>query len=161
MIVSKVPLKAFLYCNLAIGLLVVLANGAAMALVLAGRGGSVSDRVPEMVAWFAAGLLLLAGGGYVYFRPLQLLSALRFQMFVLLALVIAITGRAILALSRASVVDAQLVWGVGFFTLLVIYAVAVVSRVLDSDRYLWLRRPLLWIGIPAAILLDVAMGLRS
>lgn len=161
MIGSRAPLKVFLYANAIIGLLVVIANGAAVALVFAGRGGAVSDRVPEMVAWCIGGLLLLAAGAYAYFRPSHVLPVLRFQMFVVLALVIAVAGRAIIALSRASAVDARLVWGVGFFTLLVIYAVALVSRVLDSDRYLWLRRALLWIGVPAAVLLDVAMALRG
>jgi hypothetical protein len=126
-ILSKIPLRAFLYANLAIGLLVVLANGAAIALVLVGRGGTVSDRVPEMTLWFAAGALLLASVLYGFFRAAGV-SVLRFQLFVLIALVAGIAARALLALTWTSTIDAQMVWGPGFFTLLVVYAVALVWR---------------------------------
>lgn len=159
-VVSRIPLKGFLYANLAIGLLVVLANGAAIALVLAGRGGSVSERIPEMMVWLSAGVLLLAGGGYAFFRSAYL-AVLRFQLFVVLALVVGIAGRAVLALMRASTVDTQMVWGLGFFTVLVVYTVALLSRVFDAERYRWVRTASVWIAIPLAVLLDVAMAFRG
>lgn len=160
-LLSRIQHRWLLHANLIIGAIVSLANGGALLLVLAGRGGLVTTaQLPEVAIWLAAGILLLALSVSVYVGIVQLTSALRFQSAVILCLVIAL-GVWGISLLLPGTEQAHVRWVVGYFSIFAAYAALLILCTVQSATTRQIIRRLCWLSIPAAVVLDILVAFRN
>src|SRR6185369_911773 len=109
---------SLVYINLALGMFVAVANGAALFLVLSGREEKLSGQGLEIAAWSIAGLLLAASAGYAVRRADRVAEVLRWQTYLVIALVVALTVWALMLLTGAISSSTRMVWAVGYLSVL-------------------------------------------
>jgi len=93
--VSRLSPGSLLYLNLALGLLVAVANGAALMMVLTGRAEKLAGQGMEIGVWFAAGLVLAVTAGYALRHSERVAAILRIQTFLVIAVVLALAAWAV------------------------------------------------------------------
>lgn len=156
---TKSSLASFIYVNLAIGLLTAVANGGALVLTLGGRGGDLTGQVPEMGAWFATGLLLLAMSGYALLRRESAPKIVRYQAVVVGVLVVGLALWGVMTILSGPVTQSRVVWSAGYLSLGALYAVILALRAFDELKHIaW--RVLAWSIFAVCVLIDVSVLIK-
>ena len=156
---TKSSLASFIYVNLAIGLLTAVANGGALVLTLGGLGGELTGQVPEMGAWFATGLLLLAMSGYALLRRESAPKIVRYQAVVVGVLVVGLALWGVMTILSGPVTQSRVVWSAGYLSLGALYAVILALRAFDELKQIaW--RVLAWSIFAVCVLIDVSVLIK-
>ena len=147
--------SALVYINLALGLFVAVANGAALFLVLSGRDEKLSGQALEIAAWSIAGVLLAASAGYALSRVDRVAEILRWQTYLVIALIVALTRWAVMLLTGATSSDVPVVWMVGYLSVLALYCAVLGSHAFAEPRYSTVRGLLTWVLVPVCVAVDI------
>lgn len=147
--------STFVFINLALGLFVAVANGAALFLVLAGREERLSGQAFEIAAWSIAGLLLAASAGYALRRVDKVAEILRWQTYLVIALIVALTVWALMLLTGATSGSVRVVWAVGYLSVLALYCAVLGSHAFPEPRYSTIRGLLTWVLVPVCVAIDI------
>lgn len=153
--IARLSHSSLVYLNLALGLLVAVANGAALLLVVTGKAERLSGQAFEMAAWSIAGLLLAISAGYALRRADRIDEILRIQTYLVVALVGALTLWALMLLVGATSSSTRVVWAVGYLSILALYCSILGSHAFPGDRYSMLRRFLTWVLLPICVAVDI------
>jgi hypothetical protein len=153
--IARLSQSSLVYLNLALGLLVAVANGAALLLVVTGKAEKLSGQAFEIAAWSLAGLLLAISAGYALRRVDRIDKILQFQTYLVVALVGALALWALMLLIGATSSSTRVVWAVGYLSILALYCSVLGSHAFLGDRYLMLRRSLTWVMFPACVAIDI------
>lgn len=153
--VSRLSSSALLYLNLALGLLVAVANGAALTLVLTGRAGKLAGQGLEIAMWFAAGLILVVTAGYAIRRNERTAAVLRLQTYLIMTLVLALAAWALTILIGSSASSVRVVWAVGYLSLTALYCAILGSHAFAEPHHFVFRQLLSWVLVPACVLIDI------
>jgi hypothetical protein len=144
-----------LYLNLALGLFVAIANGAALLLVVKGQAERLGGQAVEIAAWSTAGLLLAITAAYALRRNEKTASILRFQTYLVIALVVALTAWALMLLTGAISSSTRVVWAVGYLSILALYCWILGSHAFPEPQYSKYRQLLAWVMLPVCIAVDI------
>jgi hypothetical protein len=147
--------NTLVYLNLALGLFVAIANGAALIVVLAGREEKLSGQALEISAWSIAGLLLAASAAYAIRRGDRVTDVLRWQAFLVIALIVGLTIWALLLLTGAASSSTRVVWMVGYLSVLALYCAVLGSHGFAEPRHANVRMLLTWGLVPACVVIDI------
>lgn len=151
---------SLLYLNLALGLFVAIANGAALALVIAGRAEKLSGQALEITAWSLAGLLLTITSAYALRHSEKTASILRFQACLVMALAVALAAWALMLLVGAISSGTRVVWGAGYLSVLALYCWILGSHAFPEPEYARYRQLLAWVLLPVSIVIDILTYIR-
>jgi hypothetical protein len=153
--VVRLSQGSLLYVNLALGLFVAIANGAALALVLTGRAENLIGQGPEIAAWSIAGLLLAITAAYALRRSETTAAILQFQTYLVIALVVALAAWALMLVIDATSSSARVVWAVGYLSILALYCWILGSHAFPGPEYARYRQLLAWVLLPCSIAIDI------
>lgn len=153
--VLRLSQGSLLYLNLALGLFVAIANGAALTLVLMGRADKLSGQAAEIAAWSLAGLLLAVTAAYALRHAEKTASILRLQTYLVIGLVVALVAWALMLLTGAISSSARVVWAVGYLSILALYCWILGSHAFPEPEYARYRQLLTWVLLPASIAIDI------
>ena len=153
--VSRLSPSSLLYLNLALGLLVAVANGAALMMVLTGRAEKLAGQGMEISVWFAAGLLLAVTAGYALRHSERVAAILRIQTFLVIAVVLALAAWAVTILLGNSSSGARVVWAPGYLSLTALYCAVLGSHAFPEPQNHTHRQLLFWLLVPACVLVDI------
>jgi hypothetical protein len=146
---------SLIYTNLALGLFVAVANGAALFLVLSGREEKLSGQGLEIAAWSIGGLLLAASAGYAVRRADRVAEILRWQTYLVIALIVALTMWALMLLTGTTSSSTRTVWAVGYLSVLALYCAVLGSHAFAEARYSTMRASLTWVLVPVCVAVDI------
>jgi hypothetical protein len=152
---SRLSSGSLLYLNLALGVLVAVANGAALMMVMTGRADKLAGQGLEIAAWFAAGLVLAATAGYALRHSASAPAVLRVQTFLVMALVLALAAWAVTIVAGVSSSGARVVWAPGYLSLAALYCGILASHALPGPQARPYRRLLIWVLVPACVFVDI------
>lgn len=147
--------SSLVYLNLALGLLVAVANGAALILVLGGKEERLTGQIPEIAAWSIAGLILAVTAGYALRRTDRAAEILRIQTYLVAALVLGLTLWALMLVTGATSANVRVVWAVGYLSVLALYCAILAAHAFAEDRYSLHRRLFTWVVVPAGVVVDI------
>lgn len=153
--VARLSPGSLLYLNLALGLFVAVANGAALMMVLAGRAERLGGQGMEIAVWFAAGLLLAATAGYALRHSERVAAILRIQTFLVVTLVLALAAWAVTILLGNASSGARVVWAPGYLSLAALYCAMLGSHAFPEPQNNAYRQVLFWVLVPACVLVDI------
>jgi FtsH-binding integral membrane protein len=147
--------SSLIYLNLALGLLVAVANGAALIVVLGGKEERLTAQVPEIAVWSIAGLILAITAGYALRRTDRTAEILRVQTYLVIALVVGLTAWALMLMTGAISANVRVVWAVGYLSILALYCAILGSHAFPDARYSLHRRLLTWVFLPICVVVDI------
>lgn len=147
--------SSLVYLNLALGLLVAVANGAALILVLGGKEERLTGQIPEIAAWSIAGLILAVTAGYALRRTDRAAEILRIQTYLVAALVLGLTVWALMLVAGATSANVRVVWAVGYLSVLALYCAILAAHAFAEDRYSLHRRLFRWVVVPVGVVVDI------
>ena len=148
--------NVLLYANLAIGILVVLANGSALGVVLAGKGGALAGQAWEMGIWVAAGAVLVLTTAIGIARTGKAAMVLRVQGLCVLAMLFALGGWALFhAFFQDAGATERVVWVIGYFSLLAVYGAVLFVYAFPDAKHRPFRNIIVWAFVPLCVAIDV------
>jgi len=153
--VLRMSNSSLLYLNLALGLFVAVANGAALLMVLLGRAERLSSQSGEIAAWSIAGLLLAATAAYALRHTEKIVDTLRIQTYLVATLALGLATWALALVLGFGSASVRVVWAVGYLSLLALYCAVLGTHAFAEPRYLVHRRLLSWVLLPLCIAVDI------
>lgn len=153
--VVRLSQNSLVYVNLALGLFVAVANGAALLVVLSGRQERLSGQAWDIAAWTIAGLLLAASAGYALRRADRVAAILQWQTYLVVALIAALTVWALMLLTGSTSSSGRVVWAVGYLSVLALYCAVLGSHAFSDPRYSTVRMLLTWVLVPVCVAVDI------
>jgi hypothetical protein len=159
--VLRLSQGSLVYVNLALGLFVAIANGAALMMVLMGRADRLSGQAVEIAAWSLGGVLLAISAGYALVRSDRMAAILRFQTYLVLALVLGLTFWALMLATGVTVASVRVVWTVGYLSILALYCSILGSHAFPEPRYSVHRQLLTWVLVPACVAVDILTYVKA
>jgi hypothetical protein len=153
--VFRVSPGSLLYLNLALGLFIAVANGAALMMVLTGRAEKLAGQGMEIAVWFAAGLLLAVTAGYALRHSERVAAILRIQTFLVIALVVALAAWAVTIFLGNPSSGARVVWAPGYLSLTALYCAVLGSHAFPEPQNSAYRQALFWLLVPVCVLVDI------
>lgn len=158
--VLRLSQSSLIYLNLALGLLVAVANGAALLLVLGGKEERLTAQIPEIAAWSIAGLILAITASYALRRADRTAEILRIQTYLVIALVVGLTAWALMLLTGAISTNVRVVWAVGYLSILALYCAILGSHAFPEARYSLHRQLLTWVLVPICVVVDIVTYMK-
>jgi hypothetical protein len=151
--------STLIYINLALGVLVALSNGGALAVTLAGKAAQLEGKQFEIAMWLALGLVLVGASIVGIFQRRKKEQMLKMQALIinLLCVMLSVWG---LTLVLGRHVESRTIWSLGYLTVVAVYATYLIVRAFAETRFRTLRLYALVLFLPACILVDVATYLR-
>ncbi len=134
-VIPRLSTRRLVWINGGLGLLVLVANGA--AAILLSRGPEVAaSAVTEATLWALTGAVLIAGSLYALMAPSTLQRIAQFQTVTVVLLVAALmTWGVVLATSSSGPI--RISWSLGFLTAVGFYAAICIASVVRES---WLRQ---------------------
>lgn len=131
--VSPLSVRTLLFINLGIGLLVSLANGAALTIALNGNAAQLAGKELEITLWLSMGLMLFTASIISIARRRTEMIILRFQttIIALLATLLAAWG---LTLIFENFPDSKTIWSLGYLSGVAIYTMYLASRSFSDTK---------------------------
>ena len=158
--VSRLSSGSLVWLNLALGLLIAVANGGALTLVLMGRAGKLADQSLEIAMWFVAGLVLMVTAGYALRRSDKTSSVLRFQTYLVVTLVLALAVWALTILTGTASSNVRVIWAAGYLSITALYCAILGWHAFPESHHAIYRQLLNWVLVPACIVIDVFTYLK-
>lgn len=156
---SRISDDSLVYVNLGIGLLTVLANGAALAITLTGKAEQLVGKELEIVLWLALGIVLVGASVFGVVQRRAKVTILKFQSLAIatLATMLALWG---VTLLFGKLPESRTIWTFGYLTLVALYGVYLIARFFQGPRFNALRFYAKMLFLPLCILVDAANFLR-
>lgn len=155
----RVSDDSLVYINLGIGLLTVLANGAALAITLTGQAEQLVGKELEIALWLALGTVLVGASVFGLVQRRAKVTILKFQSLAvaILATMLALWG---ITLLFGKLPESKTIWTFGYLTLVALYSVYLIARFFQEPRFNALRSYAKMLFLPLCILVDTATFLR-
>lgn len=158
--VLRLSQGSLLYLNLALGLFVAIANGAALLMVLLGRAERLGGQAVEIAAWSIGGLLLAVTAAYALRRSEKVAAILQLQTYLVVALALALTAWALTIVLGAASASVRVVWAVGYLSILALYCSILGAHAFPEPRHFMYRQLLNWVLVPLCVVVDIATYMK-
>lgn len=157
---KKVSDSLLVNINLAVGVLTVISNSAALLITMAGNANHLANKKPEMVVFAMVGIVLVISSivGLLKQKPKHGILKMQSLVFSLLCVLLALIG---LQLRLIDIQLSQAIWSFGYLTIAAVYASYLMHRSYSEVRYRVMRVFVLFCFLPFCLIVDLTTFIRT
>ena len=153
--------KTLLKANFVLGAFVVLTNGSALLLTVAGGRSHLGGQVGEIALWAVAGLILLCLSLFGVLRPRALIDVLEVQVAVTFGLISGLVLWGLAVVVGMYRTEGAFVWSAGLLSILGLYSYALYFNVTAIRGWGKRLKPFALAFVAACVLVDVAAFIKA